>query len=125
MNTNNRQRPYKDKVYPERKVYHKERKGTNFVFVEGPAKDPYEGIACESLKLHSRITAGTFENHEGSTTKLEKASGADKAQEMLQRAIDEREQLKQQAQAEKDNAAYKAAYEKTYNELTKNKNKED
>ncbi len=97
MNRNNRMPQYREKVYEKRRVYHTEVKDGVRIFVEGesPQRLKLKDIPCSSLKLKARIDSDTFENHEGSPRKLEKAQGSDIMTEEIRKAQNDFEKRKQ------------------------------
>lgn len=79
MRTNNRMPVYEVKVVTPPKQRYRSVKNGKSIWVDGEKPDPYKNVSCESLTLQSRISTGTFENHEGRPRLLEKANGSDVA----------------------------------------------
>jgi hypothetical protein len=110
---------YEEKVVTPPKLVHIEVKDGKTIYVEGPRKNPYQGVSPDSLKLSSRIAAGTFENHEGAPNRLEKAQGSDVAVAQVEAAEREYESAKENARAAVQRKRIKEELEKTHPEVAK------
>lgn len=119
MHYNNRMPIYRPKVIERSEVTHSEVKDGKLIFVKGPRPNPYKDVPCDSLKLSSRIAAGTFENHEGAPNKLEKAQGSDVAVSQIEAAEREYENAKENARVAAYRKRIKEELEKTHPEVSK------
>lgn len=86
MRYNNRMPRYVPKEINAPTPKHREKKNGVFVFVEGERPDPYKDVPASSLSLSSRISTGTFENHEGHPFAQEKVNASDMINETLEQA---------------------------------------
>ena len=89
MRFNNRMPRYVPKELNVPKPKHREKKNGVFVFVDGERLDPYKDVPASSLSLSSRISTGTFEDHEGHPFVREKVSASDMINETLEHATAE------------------------------------
>ncbi len=118
MNRNNRMPQYREKVYEKRKVYHTDVKDGVRIFVEGEKPNPFKDVPCSSLKLKARIDSDTFENHEGSPRKLEKAQGSDIMTEEIRKAQNEFEKRKQEEHEKNVRKKIREAVEKDFPDVS-------
>ena len=117
MHYNNRMPEFRRKEFVAPKFSHTEIKDGVTIYVEGPRPNPYKDVPCESLKLSSRIATGTFENHEGAPSKLEKAQGSDVAVAQIEAAEREYEVAKESARTKAQRKRIKEELEKKYPEV--------